>query len=391
MKFEHYAVPRIVFGAGRFADLGALAAQWGGRALIVSHGSASSAPSIGRLVELLSASRVASQVHAIGGEPEVNDVDAGVALARTSQAEVVIGLGGGSAIDAAKAIAGVLTNGGSALDYMEVVGRGRTIRVPALPWIAVPVTAGTGAEATRNAVIGCREKHFKASLRSELLLARVAVIDPELGVAVRPDVTARCGMDALTQCLEALVSRNAQPLADQAAREGLRRAGRSLRRAFANGGDLDARGEMALAALCGGIALTNAGLGAVHGFAAPLGAQLAAPHGTVCAVLLPHVMEANVKALRARGARETLLRYAEIGRLLADSDDAGDERAIDAGIDGVRDLVRDLRIPGLRRYGLRESDIPTLVERAKKASSMRHNPVELDDDALGAILRAALY
>jgi alcohol dehydrogenase class IV len=390
MNFEHFSVPRIVFGAGRFAEAGSLVAQFGGNVLIVTHQGASAARLVGRLVELLMASRVSAEVHQIADEPEVSDVDAGVSLARMSKADVIVGLGGGSAIDAAKAIAGVLTNGGSALDYMEVIGQGKKILKPAAPWIAVPVTAGTGAEVTRNAVIGCREKHFKASLRSELLLARVALIDPELGVAVRPEVTARCGMDALTQCLEAYVSKGAQPLSDQAALEGVRRAGRSLRRAFANGADLDARGEMALAALCGGIALTNAGLGAVHGFAAPLGAHIPAPHGTVCAVLLPHVMEANVKVLRAKGAAATLRRYAEVGRILVGREDLGDERAIDAGVACAHELVRDLHIPGLSQFGLREGDVTTLVARARKASSMRHNPVELDDAVLTSILRAGI-
>lgn len=336
------------------------------------------------------ASRVSSEVHLIAGEPEVSDVDAGVAVARSSNAGVIVGLGGGSAIDAAKAIAGVLANGGSAIDYMEVIGQGKKILKPAAPWIAVPVTAGTGAEVTRNAVIGCKEKHFKASLRSDLLLARVALIDPELGVTVRSEVTARCGMDALTQCLEAYVSKGAQPLSDQAALEGLRHAGRSLRQAFQNGGDLEARGDMALAALCGGIALTNAGLGAVHGFAAPLGAHIPAPHGTVCAVLLPHVMEANVKALRAKGSVEALKRYALVGRILVGREDVSDERAIDAGVAYAHELVRDLHIPGLSRFGLREGDIETLVSRAKKASSMRYNPVELDNATLTSILRVGI-
>lgn len=390
MNFEHFSVPRIVFGAGRFAETGTLAAQYGGNALIVSHKGDNAAALVGRLVELLGTSRVSARAHLIAGEPEVSDVDAGVVLARASNANVVIGLGGGSAIDAAKAIAGVLANGGSALDYMEVIGQGKKILKPATPWIAVPVTAGTGAEVTRNAVIGCKEKHFKASLRSELLLARVALIDPELGVSVRPEVTARCGMDALTQCLEAYVSKGAQPLSDQAALEGLRRAGRSLRRAFTNGGDLEARGEMALAALCGGIALTNAGLGAVHGFAAPLGAHIPAPHGTVCAVLLPQVMEANVKALRAKGVASMLKRYAETGRILAGREDLSDDAAIDAGVACAHELVRDLKIPGLSTFGLREGDIATLVSRARKASSMRYNPADLDDGALTSILRAAI-
>jgi len=391
MDFQHFSVPHVIFGAGRFAETGAVAARLGRKALIVTHDSPSASSLTDRLLELLNSAGVAAERHGIGGEPEVLDVDAGVEIARTSDADVIVGLGGGSAIDAAKAIAGVLANGGSALDYMEVIGQGKKISQLAKPWIAVPVTAGTGAEVTRNAVIGFKAKHFKASLRSELLLARVAIVDPELGVGVRPEVTARCGMDALTQCLEAYVSKGAQPMSDLAALEGLRRCGRSLRRAFTDGDDLEARGEMALAALCGGIALTNAGLGAVHGFAAPLGAQVPVPHGTVCAALLPHVIEANVKALREQGeCTETLKRYADIGRALCGRETGDDEEAVNAGMWKVRELVGDLRIPPLSNFGLRDEHVPALVSRARKASSMRYNPVPLEEETLADILRAAL-
>jgi len=391
MNFEHFSVPRIVFGKGRFQETGTVAATFGRKALIVTHDSASALPLTDRLAALLRSAGVTAEVHRVAGEPEVKDVDAGIATAQASNAEVLIGLGGGSAIDAAKAMAGVLANGGSALDYMEVIGQGKKITVPAVPWIAVPVTAGTGAEVTRNAVIGFKEKHFKASLRSELLMARVALIDPELHIKVRPEVTARCGMDALTQCLEAFVSQKAQPLSDQAALDGLHRAARSLRRAYQKGDDVEARGEMALAALCGGIALTNAGLGAVHGFAAPLGAQIPVPHGTVCAALLPHVMETNVKALREAGtATAALDRYAEIGRVLSGQPKLDRDEAMEAGVAAAKALVRDLQIPALGSFGLKNEDVPAIVERARKASSMRYNPVDLDEETLTYILRAAI-
>lgn len=390
MKFEHYSVPRIVFGAGRFAETGTIVSAWGRRALLVTHSGVSAQALAARLTAQLSAVGVASVCHTVSGEPEVSDVDAGLRAARTNDAEVVIGLGGGSAIDAAKAIAGVRANGGSVLDYMEVIGSGKKITRPALPWVAIPVTAGTGAEVTRNAVIGFKAKRFKASLRSELLLARVAIIDAELGVSVRPEVTARCGMDALTQCLEAYVSKGAQPFSDQVALDGLRRGARALRRACADGADLEARSEMALASLCGGVALTNAGLGAVHGFAAPMGAQFPIPHGTVCGVLLPHVMEANVRALRRSGNGPVLDRYAEIGRALSGRDEPDRDGAIDAGVTVAHELVRDLRMPRLREYRVASADVENLVDDARKASSMRYNPVELDEATLAGILRAAL-
>ncbi len=212
-------------------------------------------------------------------------------------------------------------------------GTGRKITKAAAPWIAIPTTAGTGAEVTRNAVIGATAQRYKASIRGEQLLARIALVDPELGVSTPPGVTASSGMDALCQCIESYTSKGAQPMTDALALQGISLAGRSLRRAVEEGTNLDAREDMALAALLSGITLTNAGLGAVHGFAAPLGANFPVPHGTVCAALLPHVMSANVDALRAVAAdHPTLRRYAAVGRTLAGGTLSSDDEAIDAAI-----------------------------------------------------------
>jgi len=390
--FEFYCVGRIIFGRGQFARIGELAARFGRTALAVVNGCE---PGDGnpadRLADLLAAAGARCVFLRQRGEPTVADVDRGAELARREGCEVIIGLGGGSAIDAAKAVAGVLTNGGAALDYMEVVGAGKKIARPAVPWIAVPTTAGTGAEATRNAVIACPEKRFKASIRSERLLASIALVDAELGVGVPPDVTARSGMDALCQLIESYTSTGAGPMTDALAMEGLRLAARSLLRAHADGADLDAREEMAMAALLSGIALTNAGLGAVHGLAAPLGANFPAPHGSVCAALLPHVMAANVAALRAPGsAHPALARYAAVGRAMAGRPDLADSQAVDEAIRSVAALVDRLNIPGLGRFGFNERDIPGIVALARKSSSMRYNPVELSDEAVAGALRAAI-
>jgi alcohol dehydrogenase class IV len=391
MPFDFHMVPRILFGRGEFERIGGLAAEFGRSALVVTNAGPSSAELLGRLEELLLAAGLKTAVFAVEGEPEIEDVDGGVGAARRAGAELIVGLGGGSALDTAKAVAGLLTNGGAALDYMEVIGKGRKITRPAAPWIAVPTTAGTGAEVTRNAVIGCKAKHFKASIRSEKLLARVALVDPVLGVGVRPDVTARCGMDALTQCLEAYTSKGAQPLTDALALEGLRRVGRSLRRAYQDGQDLGAREDMALAALLGGMTLANAGLGAVHGFAAPMGARFPIPHGTICAALLPHVMAANTSAARASaGGAPVLERYAEAGRALTGRRELGAEEALAAGLEFVRQLARELAIPRLGGFGVTEGDIGEVVGLARKASSMKFNPVELSEEALSGVLRAAL-
>jgi alcohol dehydrogenase class IV len=274
---------------------------------------------------------------------------------------------------------------------MEVIGRGQPIRVAATPWIAVPTTAGTGAEATRNAVVGDPGRKFKASLRSELLLPRVALVDPELGVGVPPEVTAASGMDALCQLVESYTSSGASPMTDALAVRGMGLAAEALRRAYLDGSDVDAREDMALAALLSGITLTNAGLGAVHGFAAPLGANFPVPHGVVCAVLLPHVMKANAEALRAQSQdHPALARYATVGRVLSGEAALNEGAAVDAGMRAAAELAGALAIPRLSSYGLSDGDVAPMVELAKKASSMRYNPVVLSDEALGEVLRRAL-
>jgi alcohol dehydrogenase class IV len=354
--FDFFNVPRIVFGRGQLKRLGEFIPP-GARPLLIYNG---------RPIE----GSYAAKVHQ-RGEPTVADIDAALTIAREANCNFVIGQGGGSAIDAAKAVAGLLANGGVATDYMEVIGAGKRITKRAVPWIAIPTTAGTGAEVTRNAVIGAPEKKFKASIRSEHLMARVALIDPELGVDVPPEVTARSGADALCQCIEAYVSSGANPLTDAIALQGIELAGRYLKRVYDNGQDLEAREGMALAALIGGIALTNAGLGAVHGFAAPLGANFPIPHGAICGVLLPHVIRSN----RSHG----VLKYADVDKALG-ADAAGFCAA----------LVEQLTLPPLASFGLAQSDIAPMVALAKRASSMRYNPVVLDDTELAEILGASI-
>ena len=387
--FEFTTGGRIIFGRGQFERVGELAAELGRRALVVTNADRSGKLGLlERLAKLLAPRSIGHTLFRVDGEPRAEDVDRGVEAARQAQCDVLIALGGGSAIDAAKAIAGLLANGGVALDYMEVVGQGRKISRPSLPWIAIPTTAGTGAEATRNAVIAAPEKHFKASIRSHHLLPRVALVDAELGLHVRPEITARSGMDALTQLVEAYTSTGAEPLTDALALQGLACAARSLRRAYRHGGDLDAREDMALAALLSGVCLNNAGLGAVHGFASPLGARFPIPHGTVCAALLPHVVAANIAALRQNPA--ALTRYATIGRTLAENPALPHDEALGVCQSFIRTLVADLQIPRLGQFGLTAKDIPELVASAQKSSSMRYNPVSLPAEVLAEIVRLAL-
>jgi alcohol dehydrogenase class IV len=379
MRFEFATATRIIFGEGVAATLPDLARTFGARPFVVTGASKERASA---LVSALSA-----QTLAVSGEPTVDLVREGARHAQEAACDVVISIGGGSAIDAGKAIAIIATNGGEPLEFLETVGKGRAITVPPLPFIAVPTTAGTGSEVTRNAVLGSTEHGVKASLRSPLMLPRAAVVDPVLTYGLPPDVTAFTGLDALTQLIEPYVSIRANPLVDAICVAGIERIASALRRAYHNSADRDARHDMALASLFGGLALANAGLGVVHGFAAPLGGQWKAPHGALCAALLPPGMAANVAALRARAPEHPALeRYSAIARLLTGRSEA----SVEDGIDWVRALSAELNIPALRAWGVTEPDLPGVAEKAAKASSMQANPLPLTEEELIAVVRAAL-
>ena len=379
MRFEFATATRIIFGEGMAATLPDLARTFGARPLVVT-GASRERPRA--LVSALSA-----ETFAVTGEPTVELVRGGARQAQDAACDVVISIGGGSVIDAGKAIAIPATNGGEPLEFLEVVGKGRAITVPPLPFIAVPTTAGTGSEVTRNAVLGSTEHGVKASLRSPLMLPRVAVVDPELTYGLPPEVTAFTGLDALTQLIEPYVSIRANPLVNAICVDGIERIAGALRRVYHNGADRDARRDMSLASLFGGLALANAGLGVVHGFAAPLGGQWKAPHGALCAALLAHGMAANVAGLRARAPQHPALeRYTAIARLLTGRSEA----SVEDGIDWVRALSAELSIPALHAWGVREADSPGVAEKAAKASSMQANPLPLTEEELIAVVRAAL-
>jgi len=384
MRFEFATATRIVFGSGALREVGPLAREFGRRALVVTGREARRAePLLARLRE----AEISATLLSVPGEPEVATVQRGTALAKRAGCELVIGFGGGSALDAAKAIAAMLTNSGDLSDYLEVIGRAQPLVKPGAPFIAIPTTAGTGSEVTRNAVLASPEHRVKVSLRSPLLLARAALVDPELTYDLPPALTATTGLDALTQLIEPFVSCRANPMTDALCVEGIRRAVRSLRIAFTDGHHATAREDMALASLFGGLALANAGLGAVHGFAGPIGGMFPAPHGAACAALLPHVMNANLRALRQRQpSGETLIRYHQVARLLAN--DAG--VSADDGVAWVRQLVSDLKIPPLAAYGVRSAHMAELVDKAAAANSMKANPIALTTEELAAALRAAL-
>ncbi len=382
--FEFLSAGRIVFGSGVAASLGERARALGGRALVVT---GRDPERVAPLVDALRAAGLTLARFAVHGEPRIADAIAARALGESVGAELVVACGGGSVLDLGKAAAALLANGADAFEFLEVVGRGRPLTRPALPLIAVPTTAGTGAEVTKNAVLASPEHRVKASLRHDSMLPAVALVDPMLTLSMPPSVTAATGLDALTQCLEPYVSCHSNPLTDAISLDGLRRGARALERAYRRGDELGAREDMALCSLFGGLSLANAKLGAVHGFAAPIGGRFDAPHGAVCARLLPLVMAANVRALRERDAESpSLSRYDVVARAMTGSAAA----TAQDGIAFVSELVSALSVPGLGSYGMTAADVPGIVSSAAAASSMKGNPLVLTHSELTAILEASL-
>jgi alcohol dehydrogenase class IV len=414
-------LPRLVVGPGRVAELPAIAASLGRSVLLVTGArSFRVGPAWDPLVAGLEAVGLSWDHLAVTGEPSPGLVDAAVAARRRSPPDVVVGIGGGSALDAAKAIAGLLRSGTVALDHLEGVGRGLPYPGPATPFVAVPTTAGTGSEVTRNAVLAGRlprggsagpaghagahppgahppaSAAFKKSFRDERLVAQVAILDPDLLAGCSPAVIAGDGMDAVTQLLEAFTSTGASPLTDMVARAGLE-AARALpawHAAVAGGEPAEAsaaaRAAMSWAACCSGIALANAGLGAVHGIVAALGAILPVPHGTGCGMLLAATTRANVAALAARAPGSPALgRYADAGRILVGDGSLSDERAREALQATLEAWTTALRIPRLGDFGAAPGDLPTLVAESR-GSSMRTNPIVLSDAEISEILAASL-
>lgn len=379
------AVPADVrFGAGRVSEVpAALAALGASRILVVTGRTTSRADA---MRSALTEVDIASIAYGVEAEPSIELVRDAVAVAAEAGCNAVLGFGGGSALDVAKAVAVLATSGTDPIDHLEVIGAGRPIERPGLPCVAVPTTAGTGSEVTRNSVLS--GDGVKASLRSPLMLPKVAVVDPDLLAGVPRQTIAASGMDALSQLIEPLLSRRANPLTDALARDGIRRSARSLHRAYEEGmQDPFVREDLALASLFSGICLANSGLGVVHGIAAAAGARLSAPHGAVCAAVLAAAMEINLRALRDRTPDQPARsRLGDVATLLTGRPDADPEDAIT----WLKDLTTALSIPGLASYRLDIDGIDAVVTAAQKASSMRGNPIELSDDEVGEILTRSL-
>lgn len=384
MQFEFTTAGRIVFGSGTIGQIGGLAADMGRRAFVVTGKTVDRAAP---LIEQLKAQAITTVSFSIPGEPTTDLVLAAVDQARSEGCEFVIGMGGGSVLDAGKVVAALLTNKGELMDYLEVIGGGQPLDRKPARYIAIPTTAGTGAEVTRNAVIDSPRHRVKVSMRSPLMLPDLALIDPELTYSLPPEITAVTGLDAFTQLLEAYVSVNANPLTDGICREGLQRAARSLEKACRDGKNTTARRDMCLASLFGGLALANAKLGAVHGFAGPLGGMYDAPHGALCAGLLPHVLEVNLRALHSRAPESPAInRYNDVARIITGN--AADQAR--EGIIWIQALCAKLPVPRLAEYGIAEKDFQSIVAKSKDASSMKGNPILLTETEMLEVLEKAL-
>ena len=382
-RFEFSAAQRIVFGAGCSGEAADLASGFGRRVLLVVGRSGLHAKA---LIQSLEQRGLSVSRFTVAEEPTVELISSGIAQGLDASCEVVIALGGGSVLDAGKAIAALIPNPGPPLDYVEIVGKGFPLSQRPLPCMAIPTTAGTGSEVTRNAVLSVPEERIKVSLRSHAMLPALALVDPELTRTLPAALTISTGMDALTQLIEPFVSRKANPFSDAFCREGLPRVAQSLREACRSAENMVARADMSLASLCGGLALANAGLGAVHGLAAALGGMFSAPHGALCASLLHATCTANVRELvKECATHPALARFQSAAILLT-----GDAKAeLDDGLTWLAALARDLEVPPLRRLGVSSEEFEEVAQAALRTSSMKGNPAAFDVKALTSILEAA--
>ena len=380
MQIDFATSGRIIFGNGKAKELPQLVQGLGQRAFIARSKSHPFAQQVNTLLRTVDVEVIE---YVVQGEPTIQSVKTALEQARAAQCDLVIGIGGGSVIDTGKAVAAMLANPGDMMDYLEVVGLGKKIGNRSKPYIAIPTTAGTGSEVTRNAVIAVPEKRVKVSMRSATMLPDVALVDPELSISMSPALTASTGMDAFIQVIEPYVSNGANAMVDMFCRDAIPRAAGNLYKAYQDGQDRTAREQMAWVSLMGGLSLANARLGASHGFAGPIGGMFDAPHGTICAAVMPAVMSVNIKAVKERaGESEALKRYTEIAEWMTGKAAAEPEE----GAEWMREICRDLKIPRLADLGISRSDFEQIVEKAGHSSSMKGNPVQLTHDELIEIL-----
>ncbi|MEJ2381244.1 MAG: iron-containing alcohol dehydrogenase [Gammaproteobacteria bacterium] len=389
--FSTARLPHIEFGSGRLALVPELAARHGRRLLLVTgRRSIDAAPQWQPFLESLQAGGLSWQRLQVAGEPSPQLVDEAVAGLRDEGIEVVVGIGGGSVLDAGKAVAGLLGDGHSVVDYLEGVGPELVYQGPPLPYIAVPTTAGTGSEATKNAVLSrIGREGFKKSFRDEQLVPDYAVVDPDLLATCPPSLIAANGMDALTQLIESYVSLRANPLTEALAWSGLEAARDGLLPWYEGGGS-ETRSRMAYAALVSGITLAQTGLGSVHGLASPLGAFFPIPHGMVCGTLVAAATRLNIEALRRREPdHPALAKYAAVGALLTGNHFDYPEDGQDALVERLDQWTRRMSLERLSSYGVTAADIPRIVTNSR-GSSMKTNPIVLTDEEIAALLAERL-
>ncbi len=390
--FSVSRLPRIEFGAGVLSKLPTLARSFGSRALLVTGAQSFCATSHWPdLIAALQEHGIAWQQVQVNGEPSPKLIDEAVRAHRDTHFDVVIGIGGGSALDAAKAIAGLLQPGNSVMDHLEGVGPELAYHGPTTPFIAVPTTAGTGSEATKNAVLSVQGTDgFKKSFRDEKLVAEYAVVDPDLLASCPPGVIAANGMDAFTQLLESYVSSRAIPVTDSLAWGGMKAARDGLLALYADSGDAEARCRMAYAALVSGITLAQVGLGSVHGLASPLGAFFPIPHGVVCGTLVAAATRINIEAMQTREPHNPALeKYALVGRLLSRQQNLSQAEAHVALIDTLDQWTTALSLPRLAHHAVQAADIARIVAHSR-GSSMKTNPVMLEDNEIAKIIQMRL-
>jgi alcohol dehydrogenase len=397
MEFSPFAIsrlPRIIFGRGRISEVPGIMSGFGATALIVTGlQSFCHSPRWQTLTSELDQHKVRWLHLTVNGEPSPMLVDQAVNNLRGEGIEVVVGIGGGSVLDAAKAIAGLLPHGNSVMDHLEGVGKNVPYHGPSTPFIAVPTTAGTGSEATKNAVLSVQGRHgFKKSFRDECLIPEYAIIDPDLLNTCPPSLIAADGMDAFTQLLESYVSSKANPFTDALAWSGMAAVKQGLFSAYEGKEPeaSDGRAAMAYASLLSGITLAQVGLGSVHGLASPLGAYFPIPHGVVCGTLVAAATEININAMQVRqSGNPALKKYAQTGRLLSGNDALNESAALYSLCSWLKDCSEHLHLPRLSAYGISESDFPLIVANSR-GSSMQTNPIVLTDEEIESILHQRL-
>jgi len=381
MNIDFSTANRIIFGAGELLTLRKIIdGKYGKRVLIIK---GRKYPNPGTLFSICEDAKVKWTYFNVEQEPDIETINQAVRLGREKECEFVIGFGGGSVIDTGKAAAALLNNQGSLLDYLEVVGKGKPLKNPSKPYIAIPTTAGTGSEVTRNAVILVPDKKAKVSMRNAYLLPEVAIVDPELTYGIPRTITGVTGMDAFTQVIEPYVSRYSNSLVDIFCEDAIKKSASYLLRGWKDGSDYEARDNISWVSLMGGLALANAKLGAAHGLAGPIGGMFSAPHGAICAALLPSVMLVNAEALSIRGSHlEKLSRFKDIARWVTGKENAN----INEGIEWIASLCENMRIPRLSELGIKKEHFPTIIQKSKKSSSMRGNPIQLTGQEIEKIL-----